>query len=400
MTTDRSRMRLGVIASHPVHYFVPLYECIASSGVDLQVAFLSDAVMISSGFFDADFNRHIFWDANLLSGYDWVTLVPGKTRIGSTSPKDLAKVVRATSRWIDEFRPDVVLVPGWSPEYLIVIWILHRRGVPIILRPEARVPLSPHWLRRKISDFVRRAVVSRSRAGAAIGTSAYNELRRLGFTTESLFWSPYSVAMRIPDEPPMKSVMKKNLAIDTHVLVYTYVGKLASYKKVDRLLAAFAILHSTVQDSLLLIVGDGIEKDSLQLLAEELGISNSIRWMGFLGQQELPSVFNASDVFCLFSEETWGLVVNEAMSYGLPVVVSLEAGCSADLVAQGVTGFQVNTTRPVESAKALEALQDPTLRSHLGSNSKSLIHEFSISHSASGILEAARYATTMKNLRD
>ena len=111
---------------------------------------------------------------------------------------------------------------------------------------------------------------------------------------------------------------------------------------------------------------------------------------GFVNQRELPQVYAASDIFVLAAEnEPWGLVVNEVMCAALPVVVSHELGCAADLVKDGVNGYLVPAGDAHALARALERLlvDEPT-RKQMGAASRSLIGRWSYEQCRSGVTRA------------
>ena len=88
----------------------------------------------------------------------------------------------------------------------------------------------------------------------------------------------------------------------------------------------------------LVVVGDGEQRAQLEAQAQQLRLED-VRFAGFRNQSELPRFFQLADVFVLPSRhEPWGLIVNEAMASGCPVIVSTDVGCHADLVTDGVEG--------------------------------------------------------------
>ncbi len=136
----------------------------------------------------------------------------------------------------------------------------------------------------------------------------------------------------------------------------------------------------------LLLVGEGELRPALEAAA-----GPDVRLAGFLNQSELPEAYVAADVFCLPSveHETWGLVVNEALNFGLPVVVSDKVGCAADLVRDGWNGFVVPAGEPAPLADALEQLvRDADLRALFGERGRELVGEYSIEACADGIVAA------------
>jgi glycosyltransferase involved in cell wall biosynthesis len=88
------------------------------------------------------------------------------------------------------------------------------------------------------------------------------------------------------------------------------------------------------------VLGDGPLRGEYERRVAELGLSGRVHLPGFKQYGELPAYYGLAGAFVLAStEEQWGLVVNEAMASGLPVLVSRRCGCAPDLVAEGETGF-------------------------------------------------------------
>jgi len=120
---------------------------------------------------------------------------------------------------------------------------------------------------------------------------------------------------------------------------FLFVGRLSKEKGLDDLLAAFRKIHEHLPRAKLLLAGPG-ERDRLRNQAMAWGLEKSI---GFLGNQtpdQIGELLEICTAMVLPSHrEPWGLVVNEALSYGCPVVVSDICGCTPELVLAGVTGY-------------------------------------------------------------
>ncbi len=125
-------------------------------------------------------------------------------------------------------------------------------------------------------------------------------------------------------------------------------------KNLDVLLEAFAAYCEASRSPWeLVLCGDGPMKEGLEAMTRELGISDHVRMPGFVQYEDLPSYYGLAQAFVHASHrEQWGLVVNEAMAAGLPVLVSERCGCVPELVQQGVNGF----TFPPSDAAALKRL--------------------------------------------
>jgi glycosyltransferase involved in cell wall biosynthesis len=135
---------------------------------------------------------------------------------------------------------------------------------------------------------------------------------------------------------------------------FIYVGRLSREKGIDDLLSAFRIVLASMPQAKLDIVGAGPLKRQLVAQAAELGIENSVTFCGSKSLDEIALQFEKSAALVLPSHsEPWGLVVNEALSYGCPVVVSNSCGCVPDLVMDNVTGFSFDAGNVDDLANAL-----------------------------------------------
>ena len=121
---------------------------------------------------------------------------------------------------------------------------------------------------------------------------------------------------------------------------FTYVGRLSVEKGLNDLLEAFAKVHSKINNARLDLVGAGPLRAELMARVAELKLEDAVSFLGAKNITEIGELFVASTALVLPSRsEPWGLVVNEALSYGCPAVVSNVCGCVPDLVIDGVTGY-------------------------------------------------------------
>jgi glycosyltransferase involved in cell wall biosynthesis len=149
------------------------------------------------------------------------------------------------------------------------------------------------------------------------------------------------------------------------------------------------MIHSSRQQPCLVITGDGELKYQLRQLGDRLGVR--IVFTGFVNQSRMPEVYASADCCVLPSDygETWGLVINEAMNFDLPVVVSDRVGCSQDLVQEGVTGYRYSFGHPEQLANTLQKLCDETgERRKLGSGARERVQRYSIEVATAGLMEA------------
>ncbi len=232
--------------------------------------------------------------------------------------------------WLSDWDPDVLIIEA-NPRYLrtpaAVLW-MGQRNRPVIGWGLGAPPLTGfaaelRQSRRK--NFIRQfdAMITYSQTGALEYTS-------LGFPEDRIFIAVNAVTPPPPHPLPERGVV--DAETKTHIL---FVGRLQKRKNVDNLLKACAQLSDSLRPKLV-IVGDGPARDQLERLAEE--IYPDTQFTGALYGEALAEEFRKADLFVL--PGTGGLAVQQAMSYGLPVIAAEADGTQADLV-RPENGWQV-----------------------------------------------------------
>ena len=164
------------------------------------------------------------------------------------------------------------------------------------------------------------------------------------------------------------------------------VGRLVKEKGGECLIRAFEKLSKEATDVALLIIGDGPERNKLEELCRNLRLHNVV-FTGFVGRDNIAPYYLMSDVFVFPSirmrvHEEWGLVVNEAMSVGKPVIVSASVGCAYEVVEDGVTGYIIpdgNVNALYETMRKL--ICNDELRIRMGEEARNIIFkEFTYEH--------------------
>jgi glycosyltransferase involved in cell wall biosynthesis len=160
-----------------------------------------------------------------------------------------------------------------------------------------------------------------------------------------LVLAPNASTLEKPSEARVRDFRKK-YEIPSHCKVVLYLGRLMARKGVRVLLESFARLESEFQDRVfLLIAGEGDDRESLQSLSRQLHIGN-VKFSGFVDDQ--AACIAASDILILPSissgatSEVWGLIINEAVSLGKPVVTTNTVGCAYDIVERFQCGYVVD----------------------------------------------------------
>lgn len=225
--------------------------------------------------------------------------------------------------WLKDWNPDVLIAEA-NPRYLstpaAIRW-MHGQNKPVIGWGLGSPPVGGFRKQRRLS-FLRQfdAMISYSQRGA-------EEYAALGFPRENIFVAHNSVSA-----PPSFPLPVRPLTFNPKPTIL-FVGRLQVRKRVDELLHACAQLGSNPR---LVIVGDGPEREVLQSLAKE--VYPSAEFAGAKHGDELKRYFMKADLFVL--PGTGGLAVQEAMSYGLPIIVAQGDGTQDDLV-RPENGWQI-----------------------------------------------------------
>ncbi len=390
--TEPGAIRLAAVAAGPVFYQVPLYRRLAKdSRLDLTVYYASSGGLRP---YDASFGtRKVVWDVDLLGGYRHEFLRRADTNEvadGFLALRDTDIVPR-----ILRGGHDVLWVHGFS---YLTIWLamLAARGrhMPVLLREEMTLlPKHRPLPKRLVRWAILRGLFSCVH-GLYIGSNNRGYFRRYGVPDRKLFFAPYCVdnedlrqqarELRATDDP------RGSFGIEAGCPVVLFVGKLIDRKRPLLVLDAFARVRSR-HECALLLVGEGPLESELRRRVKEARIPD-VHFAGFLNRSEVPRAFAAADVFVLPSvEETWGIVVNEAMNFGLPLVVSDLVGCAPDLVREGENGLVVAHDDVAAVADALERLvSNRDVRERFGARSLEIVSEWTYDVAAEGIVQACQ----------
>jgi glycosyltransferase involved in cell wall biosynthesis len=340
-------VRLAIVASHPIQYQAPWFRALARV-TDLEVFFChrQDA----AGQAEAGFGVGFDWDVPLLDGYThhWLTNVssrPGVSSFGGCDTPELAARLGASPGF------DACIVCGWYlKSYLQAIWGCRRVGIPVVARGDSQLAGVRSALWTLTKELPYRWLLNAIDGHLYVGRANRDYLEHYGVPAHRLFFAPHFVASdyfasgaRRARECGEAAATRAAHQVPPGAVVFLFVGKLIAKKRPADFVRALELAHAREPRVAGMIVGSGpLEAEIRQLAAEG---SAPIRFAGFQNQSRLPQHYAAADVIVLASDarETWGLVVNEAMSCGLPALVSRDCGCARDLVDEGRTGFTFKT---------------------------------------------------------
>jgi len=398
------KLKLAYLVSHPIQYQAPLLRRIAQEpDIDLTVFFGSDYSV--RGYKDEGFGVEVKWDVPLLEGYrhEFLPLLRDSQAASITTPLNYG--IRSRLRGKDPGqRFDALWVHGYSTlNALHGLLAAKSLGIPVLMRAEP-------WLKDRPRSGVTLAAkkfyfsILRHLIAAALPIGKLNTQYWRTYLGEKfpLFLMPYAVdnayfQQRSAAAASTRAQLQVELGLDPARPVILFASKLQTRKRCIDLLEAYAQLspgNGQEPHPYLLIVGDGEERAALEMRARELGW-DSIRFLGFRNQSELPRFFDLCSVFVLPSRyEPWGLIVNEVMNAARTVIVSDDVGSCPDLVEDGVTGFVFPAGNVSALADALRRVfATPQTASGMGRNAFQRVSNWGFEQDVQGLRQALAFTT-------
>lgn len=310
--------------------------------------------------------------------YERITLFPGQTFESVPGPAMEAAVRDA----LDRVDPDAVALTSYStPDSRAGLWWCrrHRRTAVMLFDSRREDAERAGW-----REAVKRVIVGAFDAALVAGTPQRAYAVDLGVPPTHVF-QPVDVV----DNARFARLAADARRPDGDTRRFLVVARLTPVKAVDVLLDAYdRYRQRTAEPWGLTVVGDGPERGRLEQRA-----GPGVTFAGFAHGDALGHAYGRADAFVLPShKDTWGLVVNEAMAAGLPVVVSEGAGCAADLVDDGANGFTVPPGDAAVLADRLgriASLSDAE-RSAFGRRSREIVAGFGLDAFCEGLWAAVR----------
>jgi glycosyltransferase involved in cell wall biosynthesis len=298
---------------------------------------------------------------------------------------------------LNRTKPDVVLCGGYNylASWAAAYWArIHR--VPLLLWSES----TAFDLRRRyrVVEFMKTQFLRLCTGFVVPGRSSSNYLKDLGIGEQRIFTAPNAVDTSLFSKFAEVARRDESQVRSRHHLperYFLYVGRLVKAKGVFDLLDAYARLKAEHRGKVgLVFVGDGSDRQELVERASKI-VPGTIQFLGFMHREELPAAYALADglIFPTHSDP-WGLVVNEAMACGLPVIATNVAGCASDLVENGWNGFVISPGDASQLSLAMEKLaSNSELRVEMGRRSRERVEAYAPAAWAEGMVGAVRFAS-------
>ena len=377
-------MRLAILVSHPIQYYAPLFRELARR-IDLQVFYAHRATPAQQA--QAGFGTTFDWDVDLFDGYRYVFLGnvaqnPDAHHFGGCDTPDI-------SLKLGKGKFDALLVMGWHlKSYWQGVWAAKRSGIRVFVRGDSHLDTPRHVLKRATKEFVYPPLLRVFDAALYVGQRNREYYEHYHYPAERLFVSPHCVdTERFANNATSQArrEMRARLGVGSDDKVALFAGKLVEFKRPLDLVEAAAHMEACGRRIQILVAGAGPRENALRARARAAGVQ--LHLLGFQNQSQMPAAYAAADVLVLPSNgrETWGLVANEALACGVPIVVSDAVGCEPDLANDP----QVGRTFPVGDIDALAGALAATLGAPPNLDAiKRVSDAYSLAAAASGILQA------------
>ena len=313
-----------------------------------------------------------------------------------------ASLAAAIDRELSAFAPNAVAVPGWSSATALAItrWAVEHH-IPVIAMSESN---AWDFGRHPVAEYLKRRIAEYFSAGLCTSDGQAAYLRALGLPAAAIFRGYNAVdndyfrreAGRAGDQP-MPGGDHGRLPEAARGCYFLASCRFVPKKNLAQMLDAYALFRRDRGDDPadwpLVLLGDGELRPTLEAQRDRLGLSAHLHMPGFRQYDELPSYYGTAGCFVHASTtEQWGLVVNEAMAAGLPVIVSNRCGCAPVLVRDGANGYSFTPGTVDALVDPMRAMASRTDYAAMRQASRALVAEWGPDRFGQGMADAARYA--------
>lgn len=384
------RRRVGFLHTHPIQYHAPFYRFVNESSEQLEAVplYLSDWGVTAG--YDAGFGQSLAWDRDLITGTNAVFVGDAQ---GRTLERLHRIVVPQVWRAVRDNRLSALTLYGHAvPSNYLALLAAKADRIPVLYRSDANPLVRSPSRARRVGRQAYLHAFYRAIDGFLVGGLRNGQFyRQMGVPDRKLFPMPLAIdndafASASAIDPAERREIRARHGIADELPVVLFASKLQRRKRADDMISAAFALHDAGVRYHTLIVGSGETEQALRARAATRP-EVSIQFGGFANQTELPRIFGASDVFVLPSEqEPFGLIINEAMAAGLPIMTTRDVGAAPDLVRPGENGLTYAAGDIPAMAAGLKTLLDDAAGRHAaGVASRRIIAGWSYQQAMEGL---------------
>lgn len=324
----------------------------------------------------------------------WQCLFPGRA-MEDVPPRLAGATLCAV---LDTLRPDVILAgPIAFPSGATAVRWCTLNGRSCVVFDDARYD---DVRRSRVTNFIKRVIYRNVQAVLIPAPSHTSSFQRWGFKADSIFFGLDAVDNAFFRERASLIRLSEAAARSRLRLprkFFLSVGRQIPIKQLHVLIEAYGRYARQTAAPVwsLVLVGNGVERLSLETSVAR-DMKANICFIDFLRQDDLAACYALAGALVLPSlSETWGLVVNEGMAAGLPVIVSRGCGCAATLVREGTNGWTCDPHSIQDLAEKLSLMAASTDEqlSRFGKTSQAIVSQWGLDRFTRGAWDAIWYAT-------
>lgn len=263
---------------------------------------------------------------------------------------------KALLQHIRAYKPDVLNLTGYyDPAQLVLLLYARLTGIKVVMQNESTAADNA---RGGLKERFKKAIFRLCDGFFCFGTLSAQYLLQSGVKPSRILLKKNAVdndalLHAFTRAQQTRTVQQQALGVKPHNFIF--VGRLIEVKNLIRLVDAFAVSRQTNPDWGLILLGEGPLSEAIQQRARELNVADSVTMLPGRAWYKVPDILAMADVLVLPSlSEPWGLVVNEAMVCGMPVIVSDRCGCVVDLVQDQQNGFVIDPEQTAQLAGAMQ----------------------------------------------
>lgn len=385
--------KLAIVTFHPVQYYAPLFQLLAQHPqIDLTVYYGSDSSLV--GAFDAGFGKAITWDRPLLTGYNSVILTH------YSENHSTLKRLRSFATIISELQKthyDAVFLDSYTTPLSLFSYLgAWLSKTPIMLRNDSELFLARKWYLKFVKHVFLGLLFQGVSAFLIVGTANRDFYESFHIKPSKIFYAPHSVDNNFFSDQAdslkqSRLDLKQELGFAPGVPVIIFSGKFIERKRPLDLLQAYNSLILKGLEIGLIFIGAGALLAEMEAFIEKNKLKQ-VRISGFKNQSELAASYICGDIFVLPARyDTWGLVINEGMLFGMPVITTNMVASGLDLVKPGETGFIYKVGDIGQLTQYLQDLiENREKRIKMGESARQLVSTFNYDVCVDGILEALK----------
>jgi len=311
-------------------------------------------------------------------------------------PLEQAKFSRLLQRLyivLSQLNPDVLVIAGYSRPAMLstLLWCIWNRK-PTVLMCESKLDDAE---RGRFKETFKGWILKGYNAALVGGTPQKSYLTTLGMASDAIF-SGYNVVDNNLFQPDNIKSFPNPLDNPYFLAINRFVPK----KNLSLFISAYASYYQAAGSKAwhLVLCGDGELQPQIEKQIADLALKDAVHLPGFLQQEELLPYFAHAKYFVHAStQEQWGLVVNEAMAAGLPVLVSNRCGCFEDLVVEGINGFGFDPENSQQLTNLMLKMSSGEVNLQtMGDAALEHIQKFSPDYFAQGLIQAVTYAMAQR----